>query len=109
MGTTISDMTLACYLPSVTGHKVYCGHFGETPDYAAKIFDLMSIQVPYITEQTKRELLAKMHVKYFVFSQKQIVTEETEPLIAAFRGSLPLPNFLKKVYGNNDADVYEVQ
>ncbi len=105
--TAISDMTLACYLGGATGNKVYCGHFGETPNYGEKLHDLMNLQLPFSSDNEKRAILSKMHVKYLLFTQKQADDDEKR-LAPAFQGSVPLPPYFKKVYSNDDADVYQV-
>ncbi len=110
-----SDVTLACFAPGLTNRPVYCGHWGETPDYPAKLseIDRIGLPAPMMTDEARIMLLRKMKVKYLIFSQKQ--PEETtlgadaDKLLPIFRGDVPLPDYLVKVYSNPDADVYRVQ
>jgi hypothetical protein len=109
------DMTLACFTPGLIDRPVYCGHWGETPDYPAKLaeIDRLALPAPMMSDDARIALLEKMKVQYIVFSQKQ--SEETDlgkdadKLLPMFRGNLPLPNYLVKVYANLEADVYKVQ
>lgn len=105
--TAITDMTLPCYLPSATGRKVYCGHFGETPNYGAKIKELVNLQLPTLSDQDKKATLAKMHVKYILFTQKA-ADDDAKRLAPAFHGSVPLPSNYKKIYSNAAADLYQI-
>lgn len=107
VSTSISDMTLACYLPSTSGHNVYCGHFGETPDYGNKLIELMNVQLSFVSDEEKKALLTKMHIKFLLFTQKQI-DEDIRRIAPVFQGSLPPPPYLKKIWGNDTADIYEV-
>jgi hypothetical protein len=109
------DVTLACFTPALTGRPVYCGHWGETPDYARKLaeIDRFGLPEPRMTDELRVELLRKMRVQYLVFSQKQPADSQmgsdAEKLMPMFCGNVPLPTYLKKVYSNPEADVYHIQ
>lgn len=102
------DMTLACFTPGMTGHPVYCGHWGETPDYGAKLQDLTNVLLARTTDSDRLALLRRMRVSYLVFSQKHDQTGSANTLEPEFRGLAPLPSYLRPVYGNEDADVYRI-
>jgi hypothetical protein len=109
-----SDMTLACFTPGLINRPVYCGHWGETPDYPAKLSELdrFGLPDPRMTDEVRIELLKKMRVQYIVFSQKQpedsTLGADADKLMPMFRGNIPMPGYLIKVYSNADADVYKV-
>jgi hypothetical protein len=100
------DMSLACFTPGLIHRNVYCGHWGETPDYPSKIRELA--RFGKLDEDKQRVLLRKMNVRYLIFSQKKPTDESADRLFPMFRGRLPLPNYLILSYSNADADVYEV-
>ena len=110
------DMTLACILPGAIHRKVYCGHWGETPDYQAKLADLIHLGMPpgRMPDAAREELVKSMHVKYLVFTQKPSgdtasQTDDTvQRVMPLFSGGIPLPSWLKLVYSNKAADIYKV-
>ena len=115
------DVTLACFTPGLIDRPVYCGHWGETPDYKAKLAELarFGLPAPHMTDDMRIEMLRRTQVKYLVFSQKQsddspnpddrMLGEAADKLAPMFRGYLPIPPYLIKVYTNTDADIYKVQ
>lgn len=112
-----SDVTLACFTPGLIRRAVYCGHWGETPDFGARLGELRQLILARTPDVQRIALLRKMGVRYLVFSQKAIAdpSQRTsqdailDNLIPMFRGVAPLPGYLLHVYGNDDADVYEVE
>jgi hypothetical protein len=105
---SVSDMTLACLAPSVAKRAVYCGHFGETPQYDQKLKDLIAILSPKTTDEDRKATLQRMRVRYLVFSQTALSDTDAEELAPHYRGRLPLPTYLKEVHRNSDAVVFEV-
>jgi hypothetical protein len=103
-----TDMSLACFTPGLTHHAVYCGHWGETPDYPAKLEDLTALCVFRTTEQKRIALLRKMKVGYLVYSQLEADDEWLDREAPLFRGKFSPPPYLKLVHENKDADIYEV-
>ena len=110
------DMAIACLTPGLTNRPVYCGHWGETPDYAGsppenrgKLFEIGSLLQPQLSDIDRVELIKKMKVKYLLFSQKAAVapSDEINSLAPIFRNQLPLPRYLTLRYSNPEADVYE--
>lgn len=104
-----TDMTLACVLPGLTGHAVWCGHWGETPEYGPKLGDLMRFALPQTSNASRMALLLRMKVSYLIFSQKSPTDTQASDLAPMFRGQILPPNYLTKVYSNPDADVYKIQ
>lgn len=112
------DAALMCFLPGLIDRPMYCGHWGETPDYglngAGKMAELRAFGTPTRSDKDRIALLRKMKVGYIIFSQKAASdrsleeTGEIDAVMPIFRGKLPLPSYLKLVYSNADADVYEV-
>jgi hypothetical protein len=110
------DVALMYFTPGMTGRRVYCGHWGETPDYNGKLSLLNTFQSSSgrMTEADRADFLRSMKVRYLVFSQKESsddspeTAEDADSLVPVFRGRLPLPGYLYWRYGNADADVYEV-
>ncbi len=103
-----SDFSIACFTPGLIHRAVYCGHWGETPDYRVKRKEISSIGSARMSDFDRLELLKKMKVKYLVFSQKSASDESADDLMPLFRGRLPLPSYLKLIHSNTDADVYEI-
>ncbi len=110
-----SDATLACFTPGLTGRHVYCGHWGETPDYGAKLHELMRLVLGNTLDSERIALLKRMKVRYLIFSQKAPADPIADSLMPMFRGLSPLPWYLTHVYPdptrgevNADADIYEV-
>jgi hypothetical protein len=102
------DSTVACVAPGLTGRAVYCGHWGETPSFSAKLADLRSVEVPTTPDSERLALLRRMRVGYILFTQKSPRDSDADALAPMFRGHGPLPAYLKLVYSNADADVYRV-
>ena len=108
------DVTLACFTPGLTNRPVYCGHWGETPDYPTKLSELdkFALPEPRMTDEARIALLRKMRVQYIVFSQKQPEDSQlgmdADKLMPMFRHNVPVPDYLQQVYSNADADVYKV-
>lgn len=102
------DIALAIFTPGLIDRPVYCGHFGETPDYGDKLIELIDVIEPTTSEARRMDLLRKMKVDYLIFSQKHRREEDTA-LVSMFLGGAPLPSYLVRVYQNDDADVYRVQ
>lgn len=115
-----TELTVASFTPALAHRAVYCGHWGETPDFGGKLNEithlayalpneLTTFAVPHITEEARLDLLRKMRVRYLLFSQKEESDQSANLLAPMFRGGIPLPNYLVKVYTNPDADIYEFQ
>jgi hypothetical protein len=104
-----TDMTMACILPGYTGRHVYCGHWGETPDYGNKLRELVNFGLATTSDRDRIALLGKMHVQYLLFSQKALDDTDADSLYPIFRGLAPLPPYLKEVYSNENATIYRVQ
>ena len=105
----ISDITLALATPGITDRAVYCGHWGETPDYPTRLTqDLGAVALGVTPDEKRIEILRKMNVSYLIFSQKDPADAAADLLFPQFRGHIPLPSYLVPVYSNPDADVYAV-
>jgi len=109
-----SDESVACFAPYLINRRVYCGHWGETPDFLTKLPELCSFEMARTADSDRKAQLRKMKVRFLVFSQKPArdssseATEFADSALAIFRGHAPLPPYLQLVYSNDDADVYEV-
>ena len=107
------EATLMCITPGLIDRPVYCGHWGETPDFFTKLAELRMFATPRRTDSERIALLRSMHVRYVVFSQKRAsdtsfeAAEAADELLPMFRGRIPLPGYLRLRYSNEDADVYE--
>jgi hypothetical protein len=106
--------SLACFAPGLIDRRVYCGHWGETPDFGGKLQDICALALGKTTDEERRALLRKMKVRFLLFSQKpptdlsSDATTFADTHLPLFRGHLPLPPYLQLVHSNDDADVYEV-
>jgi hypothetical protein len=103
-----TDASVACFAPGLINRHVYCGHWGETPDFPAKLSELSRFAMPGTTDDARIALLRKMQVRYLLFSQKALSDESADLLMPMFRERAPLPPYLTRVYSNPDADVYAV-
>ncbi|MCW3051638.1 MAG: hypothetical protein JWN14_808, partial [Chthonomonadales bacterium] len=109
-----SDESVACFAPYLINRRVYCGHWGETPDFLMKLPELCSFEMVRTPDTVRKALLLKMKVRYLLFSQKAArdassdATMFADSALAVFRGHAPLPPYLTLVHSNDDADVYEV-
>ncbi|MCW3096039.1 MAG: hypothetical protein JWL77_1657 [Chthonomonadaceae bacterium] len=109
-----SDESVACFTPGLIHRHVYCGHWGETPDFGAKLMELNRLLLASTADDERRVLLRKMKVRFLLFSQKPArdpssdATAFADAAIPTFRGHEPLPSYLQLVHSNEDADVYEV-
>jgi hypothetical protein len=101
-------MTDACFLPGITGRRVYCGHWGETPDYGGKLARIVRFSLPTTTDAERIAMLKKMRVQYLIFTQKDPDDMSAVQLAPMFKGLIPLPDYLHLVYTNPDADVYHI-
>ena len=99
----LSDITLATYLPGITGHPVHVGHWGETPDFAGKIESWVYFMQPTTTDDWRKTFLRGTGLRYLLFTQKVSGTR-----YPAF-WSHP-PSYLKRVEeaSNAEVDLYEV-
>jgi len=105
-----------CFAPGMIDREVYCGHWGETPDYNSKLAELNIFESasPRMTDDQRAEFLRSTKVRYLVFSQKRASDDSPESaddansLLPVFRGKQPPPGYLRLRYSNDDADVYEV-
>ena len=103
-----------CLAPGMIDRPVFCGHWGETPDYPGKLAKLRDFGTRFMPESDKIQLLRNSRIKYMIFSEKpwadasKEAGEETDNLLPFFRGNLPTPPYLKLRYQNPYADVYEV-
>ncbi len=103
-----TDMSDACFLPGITGRHVYCGHWGETPNYGGKLARIVRFALPTTTDEQRLKMLQRMRVQYLIFSQKDPGDTSAPQLAPMFCGLIPLPSYLQRVYSNPDADVYKV-
>src|SRR5207253_1169143 len=74
------DATLACFAPGLTHRPVYCGHWGETPDFRTsdgkgKLSELTTFLLANSDDAQRIALLRKMRVRYLIFSQTQASDE----------------------------------
>ncbi|MCS6775126.1 MAG: hypothetical protein RMJ43_13030 [Chloroherpetonaceae bacterium] len=106
------DMTLACLTPGMTGRKVYCGHWGETPNYGTRLLEVSSLLYPETTDAQRTALLRRMKVQYLIFSQREyagrIDNNSAQALAPFFQQPSQLPLYLELVYQNRDASVFRV-
>lgn len=103
-----SDVSVPCFAPGLTGHAVYCGHWGETPGYGDKLSELVRFALPTTSDEARIAQLRKMRVGYLIFTQKDPKDDTPDRLAPMFRGQIALPPYLHLVYTNKDADIYEV-
>ena len=105
----ISDMTLALFTPALADRAVYCGHFGETPDFVRRLNqDLGSVALGSLPDAQRIAILRRMNVQYLIFSQKDPQDAPADELFPQFRQRSPLPPYLHLVHSNPDADIYQI-
>lgn len=108
----VYDSSLACFAPGLIHRKVYCGHWGETPDFGSKLNTMSRFTHPMTDDTERQAILRSMKVDYLLFSQLRVADEmdnkSAEKAAPMFRGLTELPDYLEKVYSNEDAAVYRV-
>lgn len=104
-----TDFTLACVTPGFIDRHVYAGHWGETPEYGAKLTQLVRFALPSTDDAHRVALLRAMRVRFLIWSQKGQNDEAADRLAPMFRGLVAVPPYLALVHSNHDADVYEVK
>ena len=102
------DDKLARFAPEMTGRRVYHGHEAETIKYAEKMNAVVLSCSVQCSDAKRRALWRSMGLRYLIFSQKDYDDLFAENFFPVFRGRAPLPPYLKRVYSNPDADVYEI-
>ena len=105
---SLLDMTPACFAPGLTHRHVYCGHWGETPDYGEKLQKLIRFSRPNIPDEFRMKMLTEMRVQYVMFSQKHYQPNPDFPFNPFLSDSVAVPSYLELVHSNADADVYKV-
>lgn len=96
------DVTLLLFVPGLTGRPEYCGHWAETPDCATRLDDVTKIAEASTSEPVRKALVHIARIDYLIFSEKR----DTDAVVR-FAGLTTSPMF-RRVYGNADADVYQV-
>ncbi|HEY3331323.1 MAG TPA: hypothetical protein VGK19_14940 [Capsulimonadaceae bacterium] len=92
--TFVGDPTKMLFVPGLTGRAVWCGHWGETPDYAGKFKQLGLLARGGMDDP--HAFLKSTKTTYLVWP------EGTN----AFN---PTPSYLKPVYGNPTYTIYEIR
>ncbi len=88
---SLLDITPACFAPGLTHRHVYCGHWGETPDYGDKLQKLIRFSRPDMPDEFRINMLTEMRVQYLMFSQKHYQSNPDYPSIpCSVKRSSPL-------------------
>ena len=90
----------ACYIPALTGRRVYAGHWGETPDYAKKYKEVVRF-FKGIDEETKVRFLRENGIKYVYYGNY-------ERFLAPEFLNRYMP-YLKLVYKNEEVMIWRVR
>lgn len=104
----VVDMSMACFAPGLIHRAVYCGHWGETPDFKGKTDDFIHFMYPNMPDDLRRAMLLNMKVKYLVYSQREIQDGTENPFHPFLSDPISVPSYLTKVHSNQDADVYRI-
>ncbi|MEO7715239.1 MAG: hypothetical protein ABIY70_03480 [Capsulimonas sp.] len=59
----------ALYVPGMTGHAVWAGHWSETPQYGDRIQEYRRFSDSETSDDERRAFLRDTHAQYFVFSR----------------------------------------
>ncbi|MGC8861848.1 MAG: hypothetical protein ACP5R5_03630, partial [Armatimonadota bacterium] len=89
--------TFALFTPALTGHRVYYGHWSETPDYAGKLREWMEFVNEAVPVRRREQILLKSKAEFYV-----AVGPETRP------PSELIGRRLFRVYHAGDVAVYAV-
>jgi len=65
-GTVLAPPTFALFTPVLAGHRVYYGHWSETPDYAGKLREWGDFVDPSLPVDLRASILAGTGASYFV-------------------------------------------
>ena len=99
----LSVAGLAVLIPGFTGRQVYYGHWGETPDFAAKLRKVSVFYRLDTSDQERRAFLKKCGITYVVgyhggsTAEMPFVDFEVEPA-----------SYLKPVFSTEEVTVYRV-
>ncbi|MCX8053124.1 MAG: hypothetical protein N3B12_04900 [Armatimonadetes bacterium] len=64
--TIFAPPTFALFTPAFTGHRVYYGHWSETPDYASKLREWMKFANPETSADSLALIVARAQPAYVV-------------------------------------------
>lgn len=64
--TVFASPTFALFTPALSGHRVYYGHWSETPDYASKLREWFIFVGETTSERLRLAILKKTKARYYV-------------------------------------------
>jgi hypothetical protein len=89
----------SCLIPALSGHRVWAGHWGETPDFAAKYGQALRFFEADTSSDWRRQFLAQTGITHiFAGPDEQSLSKET----------LDREPFLHLVHHLGETRVYEV-
>ena len=107
----VSDTTVACFTPGLTGNALNAGHWSETPNYQKAMDNWRRFLLPHTPDEWRRDLLHRTGVRYLIFSQKRAETRDdrTAQLLAGSE-VLQGQDYVRRIAeaSNEDVDVFEV-
>jgi hypothetical protein len=106
----VGPPVLCAYLPGYTGHAVWAGHWGETPDYAGKLSQFLRFSDSQTTDQERQSFLRSTRAQYLFFPNDVstgYVTKSGEARQFTDFAHSP-PPYLKPVHTNKDYTVFQI-
>ncbi len=90
----------ACYIPSLTGRRVYAGHWGETPDYLEKYKKVLQFYKGK-DEELRKAFLHRNNINYVYYGNYE---HFLAPEFLEFNNP-----FLQLVFQNGEARIWRVR
>ncbi|MBC7527749.1 MAG: hypothetical protein H7308_09375 [Chthonomonadaceae bacterium] len=78
----VQDMTLPLLIPALTGLPAYCAHFGETPNFGAKLSNLSSFTSGKMPLEKRLAFKKEMNTTYLLFTQTPAIVSGSSEIAA---------------------------
>lgn len=95
--TVFAPPTFALFTPALGRHRVYYGHWSETPDYPGKIREWIAFADEYASHDVRVAILRKTRARYCVST-----------LEAQFKPEGHLARIMRPVFSQDDVVIYEL-
>jgi hypothetical protein len=92
--TILAPPTYALFTPAFTGHRVYYGHWSETPNYGDKIRQWAVLSSPSMPSSVKAAIIRLTQASYYVTEDKD-----------ANLDGLPL----RKIYSKGQVSIFAIR
>jgi hypothetical protein len=94
-----AEATLGNIIPAAIGHRVYVGHWAETPNYAARLIDSERFFQLTTPEADRYQILLASKCRYLFYGPRERRLGAFQPAQAAY---------LREIYHNPTVTLYEI-